>query len=92
MIVCRHLIGLDEQNHRWFKRRFALHFVPLVLLVEQLQVVSYRDSHGSRPGGWIEYTLALNVIREQRLTVSGCRTICAADGLRSIHAALAHHW
>ena len=43
---------------RWVKQRFALHFVPLQSLDDQLQSVGYRDYTYSIPGGWFGYLSA----------------------------------
>jgi len=43
---------------RWMKRRFALHFVPLVELGEQLAALGYTDYEWSLPGGWFGYSSA----------------------------------
>ena len=43
---------------RWMKRRFDLHFVPLVWLGEQLVALGYTDYEWSLPGGWFGYTSA----------------------------------
>jgi ubiquinone/menaquinone biosynthesis C-methylase UbiE len=48
----------QDQRHgikHWFRLRFALHFVPLVWLGEQLAAVGYDDYHWSLPGGWFGY-------------------------------------
>lgn len=42
----------------WLKRRFALHFVPLTWLGQQLARVGYHDYRWSLPGGWFGYTAA----------------------------------
>jgi ubiquinone/menaquinone biosynthesis C-methylase UbiE len=46
---------------RWMKRRFDLHFVPLVWLGEQLAALGYTDYEWSLPGGWFGYTSARKV-------------------------------
>ena len=46
---------------RWLKRRFELHFVPLVWLGEQLAALGYTDYKWSLPGGWFGYTSAHKV-------------------------------
>lgn len=43
---------------RWLKRRFALHFVPLTWLGEQLDTLGYTDYECSLPGGWFGYSSA----------------------------------
>lgn len=43
---------------RWLKRRFDLHFVPLVWMEELLSEISYSDYRWSLPGGWFAYTSA----------------------------------
>jgi ubiquinone/menaquinone biosynthesis C-methylase UbiE len=43
---------------RWMKRRFALHFVPLTWLGEQLATLSYTDYECSLPGEWFGYSSA----------------------------------
>jgi ubiquinone/menaquinone biosynthesis C-methylase UbiE len=43
---------------RWMKRRFGVHFVPLVWLGEQLAAVGYQDYRWSLHGGWFAYTSA----------------------------------
>jgi len=43
---------------RWLKRCFALHFVPLLPLGEQLAAVGYGDYEWSLPSGWFAYTSA----------------------------------
>jgi len=43
---------------RWMKRRFELHFVPLVWLGEQLAALGYTDYEWTLPGGWFGYTSA----------------------------------
>ncbi len=43
---------------RWMKRRFDLHFVPLVWLGEQLAALGYTDYEWSLPGEWFGYTSA----------------------------------
>jgi ubiquinone/menaquinone biosynthesis C-methylase UbiE len=43
---------------RWLKRYFALHFVPLLPLGEQLAAVGYGNYEWSLPGGWFAYTSA----------------------------------
>jgi ubiquinone/menaquinone biosynthesis C-methylase UbiE len=43
---------------RWVKRRFALHFVPLIWLGEQLAAVGYADYEWSLPSAWFGYTSA----------------------------------
>lgn len=43
---------------RWLKRRFALHFVSLGSLGEQLGALGYRDYRWSLPGGWFGYLSA----------------------------------
>jgi ubiquinone/menaquinone biosynthesis C-methylase UbiE len=43
---------------RWMKRRFELHFVPLVWLGEELAALGYTDYEWSLPGGWFGYTSA----------------------------------
>lgn len=43
---------------RWMKRRFELHFVPLVWLGEELAGLGYADYEWSLPGGWFGYTSA----------------------------------
>jgi hypothetical protein len=43
------------------KRRFDLHFVPLVWLGEQLAALGYTDYERSLPGGWFGYTSARKV-------------------------------
>lgn len=43
---------------RWMKRRFELHFVPLVWLGEELSALGYTDYEWSLPGGWFGYTSA----------------------------------
>lgn len=42
----------------WFRRRFALHFVPLPWLGDQLVGLGYRDFRWSLPGGWFGYSSA----------------------------------
>ena len=44
---------------RWMKRRFELHFVPLVWLGEELAALDYAEYEWSLPGGWFGYTSAL---------------------------------
>lgn len=46
---------------RWLNRRFALHFVPLEWLGQQLTRVGYHDYRWSLPGTWFAYTAARNV-------------------------------
>ena len=46
---------------RWMKRRFDLHFVPLIWLGEQLAALGYTDYEWSLPGGWLGYTSARKV-------------------------------
>ena len=46
---------------RWLRRRFALHFVPLLSLGEQLLAVGYGDYEWSLPGGWFGVTSARKV-------------------------------
>ena len=43
---------------RWLKRRFDLHFVPLVWLAEQLADIGYHQYRWSLPGGWFGYVSA----------------------------------
>jgi ubiquinone/menaquinone biosynthesis C-methylase UbiE len=43
---------------RWMKRRFALHFVPLTWLGEQLATLGYIDYECSLPGEWFGYSSA----------------------------------
>ena len=43
---------------RWMKRHFALHFVPLVWLGEQLSAAGYTDYEWSLPGQWFAFTSA----------------------------------
>jgi ubiquinone/menaquinone biosynthesis C-methylase UbiE len=43
---------------RWLKWRFALHFVPLDWLGEQLSTAGYQGYQWSLPGGWFGYTTA----------------------------------
>ena len=43
---------------RWMKRRFELHFVPLVWLGEELAALGYTEYEWSLPGGWFGYTSA----------------------------------
>lgn len=43
---------------RWLKRRFDLHFVPLLWLEEELANQGYREYHWSLPGGWFGYVSA----------------------------------
>jgi len=53
--------GPDDQRagaKRWMKRRFELHFVPLVWLGEELAALGYADYEWSLPGGWFGYTSA----------------------------------
>ena len=57
--------GPDDRRagvKRWLKRRFELHFVPLVWLGEQLAEVGYGDHHWSLPGGWFGYTSVRKVV------------------------------
>jgi ubiquinone/menaquinone biosynthesis C-methylase UbiE len=42
----------------WLKRRFELHFVPLVWLGEQLTDMGYTGYEWSLPGGWFGYASA----------------------------------
>jgi ubiquinone/menaquinone biosynthesis C-methylase UbiE len=50
---------------RWMKRRFALHFVPLVPLGEHLAALGYGNYEWSLPGGWFGYTSARKVPTSQ---------------------------
>ena len=53
--------GPDDQRigiKRWLKRRFALHFVPLDLLGQQLAAVDFSNYAWSLPGGWFGYLSA----------------------------------
>lgn len=43
---------------RWLGQRFALHFVPLAELGEQLSALDYQQYQWSLPGGWFGYTSA----------------------------------
>lgn len=43
---------------RWMKRCFALHFVPLIWLGEQLTAVGYGNYEWLLPGGWFAYASA----------------------------------
>lgn len=43
---------------RWLKERFALHFVPLNTLGNQLENVGYSEYNSSLPGGWFGYLAA----------------------------------
>ncbi len=43
---------------RWLKRRFELHFVPLVELGQQLSALGYADYSWWLPGPWFGYTSA----------------------------------
>ena len=43
---------------RWLKWRFALHFVPLDWLGQQLSTAGYQDYAWSLPGGWFGYITA----------------------------------
>jgi len=43
---------------RWLKRRFALHFVPLTWLGEQLAALGYTNYEYSLPGEWFGYSSA----------------------------------
>jgi ubiquinone/menaquinone biosynthesis C-methylase UbiE len=43
---------------RWLGQRFALHFIPLADLGEQLVALNYREVQWSLPGGWFGYTSA----------------------------------
>lgn len=47
---------------RWLKRRFDLHFVPLVRLGEQLTDVGYHQYRWSLPGGWFGYISAQKAV------------------------------
>ncbi len=53
--------GLSDSRaavKHWLKRRFDLHFVPLVWMGEQLAEVGYSDYRWSLPGGWFGYASA----------------------------------
>ena len=53
--------GVDDSRaalKHWFKRRFALHFVPLPWLGEQVRAVGYTGYDWSLPGGWFGYMSA----------------------------------
>ena len=53
--------GQDDQFaalKRWLKRTYALHFVPLAPLGEQLASLGYHDYQWSLPGGWFGYSSA----------------------------------
>jgi len=53
--------GPDDRRprvKRWMKRRFELHFVPLVWLGEELAALGYTDYEWSLPGGWFGYASA----------------------------------
>jgi ubiquinone/menaquinone biosynthesis C-methylase UbiE len=53
--------GSDDHHSRtkrWLKQRFALHFVPLGQLGEQLAALGYDEYTWSLPGGWFGYTSA----------------------------------
>ena len=43
---------------RWMQRCFALHFVPLVWLGDQLSAAGYTDYEWSLPGEWFGFTSA----------------------------------
>ena len=53
--------GQDDSRagaKRWMKRRFDLHFVPLLWLGEELAALGYTDYEWSLPGGWFGYASA----------------------------------
>lgn len=54
-------VGTDDHFAKlknWLRRRFALHFVPLTDLGEQLATLGYTDYEWSLPGGWFGYATA----------------------------------
>lgn len=45
-------------SKQWLKERFALHFVPLVWLGQELEKVGFGDYQTALPGGWFGYASA----------------------------------